>query len=182
MECDFDWIRTMEPGNQTMISPLTRHSFLLSSRTVFMLLSQCRAPCILKYRKSKNLKSTTLALQFSCTITSYILIKSLRTVDCMKSTKYLPSAKDFYFRGTRSIEHPPAHQTWPQMVKSKANLKISQGCEWNSELCSQWWSGCAASLVAFLISWHHFNIFQPFPSERKLGQTFAICHPCESEN
>ena len=84
MECDFDWIRTMEPGNQTMISPLTRHSFLLSSRTVFMLLSQYRAHCILKYHESRNLASTTLALQFSCTITSYILIKSLRTVDCMK--------------------------------------------------------------------------------------------------
>ena len=110
----------MEPGNQTMISPLTRHSFLLSSRTVFMLLSQYRAHCILKYHESRNLTSTTLALQFSCTIKSNILIKSLRIVDCMKSTKHLPSAKDFYFRDTRSIEHPPAHQTWPQMVKSKA--------------------------------------------------------------
>lgn len=181
----------MEPGNQTMISPLTRHSFLLSSRTVFMLLSQCRAHCILKYHKTRNLTSTTLALQFSCTIKSNILIKSLRIVDCMKGYEKheTPTICKRLLLQRHSIHRAstgPSNMTWDGQIKKQskavaivANVKISQGygiefwalLPMMIRLCS-----IPCSISDFLTP------FQPFPSERKSGQTFAICHPCESEN
>lgn len=65
----------------TMISPLTKQSFLLSSRTVFMLLSGFRRTELF------NVLSTALG------------------------------------RGTRSIEHPQAHQTLPERGRERQNKK-----------------------------------------------------------